>query len=303
MPGWIKVSSSAGQTWILQVLPTVRCQVTGKAKPDFLAHGYFIRFVGEVSKRGAVEQKVSKLTIFTPSQSRQPGAEADTGLGTSFGPRAGEGKKKEAKPAFGAAADFGGRKEGAGKAGAGEVFDIRGQIVGVSNGRLTLQVPTTLFRQSLRLEVAEDADIDVELDDPLAYTLARKGDQVRIQGRQAMANRGYAEDVDIILAEPLGMPQRDAKKHSAKGAKGKRGADAEDAAEAKSVDDKAEKKDDDGSPKAKKGEAGAKKSASEDDGEATDGAPKKRSKAAATDTSEKPAKKKKKPAKSDDEDT
>jgi hypothetical protein len=302
-PGFIKVSSAANQEWILQVVPNVRCSVTGKATPEGLAPGFFIRFTAEVNKRGAVEKKVGKLTIFTPSQVRQPGAEPDSGMGTTtFGPRPGDDTRgdEKPKPAFGAGAvapdagrAAGARKAGAqpgaaGKAAGPQVYDIRGQIVGVSNGRLNLQVPNTYFRPSLRVEVAEDADIDVELDDAMAYTVARKGDKVRIQGRQGLGNLGYAEEVEIILSEPLGASQADGKKH-AKGARSKRGADADEPAEAKSADGKAEKKDTDPfAGKGKKAEApGAKKPAASDGGD--------------NDAAEKPAKKaKKKASKPDD---
>jgi hypothetical protein len=292
VPGWIRVLSESNQPWVFQVRPTAKCKLTGKANPDALAPGYYVRFVGEVNKRGAVEQKVAKLTIFTPSQFRQPGAEPDLGFGTSFGARAGEERKAEggAKPAgFGAgAADAGRAPAGARKAGAGgkggapELYDIRGQIVGVSNGRLSVHVPNAYFRPSLRVEVAEDADIDVELDDARALALARKGDKVRIQGRQSAGNRGFAEDLDIILGDPLGAPQADAKKHGAKSAKGKRGAEADEPAETKPADGKGAKKDADPSaPKGKKAEAGKGDSAGDD-------------------VPEKPARKKtKKPAKTD----
>jgi hypothetical protein len=312
VPGYIRILSTANQVWVLQVLPTAKCQVTGKAKAESLAPGYYIRFVGEVNKRGAVEQKVTKLTVFSPSQSRQPGAEPDLGFGTSFGARPGDEKKADAgaKPAFGAgaaAAADAGRAAGARKGGAGakgpELFDIRGQIVGVSNGRLSLLVPNTYFRPSLRVEVAEDADIDVELDDPLAYALARKGDKIRVQGRQGpqqgMGNRGFAEELEITLAEPLGGPQ-EPKKHSAKGSKFRRGAEAEESADAKPADGKAEKKEADPvGQKGKKAEPrkaerlGAKKPAKTDAAaDAAEEAPKKRTKAADADAPDEPPAKK-----------
>jgi hypothetical protein len=316
MPGYIKVVNEAKQTWIIQVLPNARCQMTGKGTPEALAPGMFVRFIGEVNKRGAVEQKVGKLTVFTPSQVRQVGAEPDSGLGTSFGPRPGDEVQKDEKPrpVFGAGAaapdagraagarKAGGQAGGGGKAAGPQVYDIRGHIVGSNNGRINLQVPNAYFRPSLRIEVAEDAEIDVELDDAMAYTLARKGDKVRIQGRQGLNNRGFAEEVDISLSEPLGASQADGKKQ-AKGAKSKRGAEPDEPADGKSADDKADKKGKDAEPAVGKGKkdeaAGTKKPAESDEPDAADGAPKKRSKAADADAPEKPAKKKKKASKAD----
>lgn len=300
MPGYIRVVNEAKQTWIIQVLPNARCQMTGKGSAEALAPGMYVRFIGEVNKRGAVEQKVGKLTVFTPSQFRQVGAEPDSGLGTTFGPRPGDEVKKDEKPrpvfGAGAAAPDAGRAAGARKAGAPpgaggkaagpQVYDIRGHIASANNGRLNLQVPNAYFRPSLRIEVAENADIDVELDDAMAYTLARKGDKVRIQGRQGLNNRGFAEEVDISLGEPLGASQADGKK-LAKGARSKRGAEPDEPADAKSADGKADKKGKDAEPAAGKGKkdeaAGTKKPAESDE----------------ADAAEKPAKKKKKAGKAD----
>jgi len=282
VPGYIRILSAQNQLLVLQVLPTAKCQLTGKAKPEALGPGCYIRFVAEVNKRrGTVDEKITALTVFTPSTLRQPGAEPDSGMGTSFGPRPGADKKKgeeKAKPAFGAAAaagaDTGKPAAGARKAGGAaakgavsEVFDVRGQVTRIANGKVELHVPNAYFRPLLKVEIADDADIDVEVDDPTAYTLARKGDKVEAQGRLAIGgDRGFAEELIITMNEPLGNLQ-DAKKH--KGARSKRGAEADEPAEAKSGEGKGDKKDADASPKAKKTEA--KKSTEPDDAEkATD---------------------------------
>jgi len=287
VPGYIRILSGQNQLLVLQVLGTAKCQLTGKAKPEALGPGYYVRFLAAVNKRGMVEDKITKLTVFTPTTFRQPGAEPDSGMGTTFGPRPGADKKKgeeKAKPAFGAgaaaAAEAGkaaaGAHKAAGAVGAGakgagaEVYDVRGVITGVPNGKVKLHVPNTYFRSSLTVEIAEDADIDVELDDPMAYTLARKGDKIEVKGRLALGgDRGFAEELDIILGEPLGSSQ-DAKKAHAKGAKSKRG-DAEEPPAAKAGEGKAEKKDADPFQKGKKTEA--KKSAKSDDAEEAADAP------------------------------
>lgn len=302
MPGYIKLESDAKQTWIIQVLPNARCQLTGKATPDALSPGMFIRFVAEVNKRGAVEQKVGKLTVFTPSQTRQVGAEPDTGLGTTFGPRPGEEGADGAKPkpAFGAGIAMpdpvlaaGAKKAGAPSGGTTQVYDIRGQIVGVTNGRLNLHVPNAHFRSSLRVEVAEDADIDVELDDPMCYTLARKGDKIRVEGRQGVGNRGIGEQIDITLSEPLTAPHQEGKK-PAKGARAKQGTDSD--APSKPDEPKAEKKDADEPNNAKKTDA-ADEDKPPSDGAGAEKSAKKRSKAGSDDAPDKASKKKKKPGK------
>ena len=205
-----------------------------RATRDALGAGLFVRFSGEVDKRhGTIEEPLTKLTVFTPSQFLQPGVEPDAGFGTDFGQRAaaGKGKKMEAQPkstfgadggASGAPARANGRKsaDAAGKnAPATEKFDIRGKIASISDGRILVQLPANaFFRTMIRADIAEDAEIDVEIADPLAYTWARKGDKAHIQGRQGMGNLGYATNVEITLTSPLGAA-KDAKKTRAKGDK------------------------------------------------------------------------------------
>jgi hypothetical protein len=239
-----------------------------------------------------VEDKITKITVFTPSDNRRVGADPDNGMGTAFGPRMGEEREKKkdekkAKPAFGAAAADAAKvaAEAAARKGSGEVFDVRGQITKVTSGKIEVHVPNTYFRTTVRAEVAEDADIDVELDEPMYYTLARKGDKIEVQGRLAVGgDKGFAEQLDIVLSEPLAS--QDAKKGRGK-AKSKRGADAEESAdgkaEKKSGEGKAEKKDADASPKKKGDDA-------KEDSDTPEAKPKKKTtkkKAAATDDADK----------------
>jgi hypothetical protein len=254
VPGWIKVLSTANQLWVFQVMPSAKCQVTGKAKPDALCAGCYVRFIAPVNKRkGTVDDPVGKLLVFTPSQFRQVGADPDTGFGSNFGERPGTDKTakkadEKAKPAFGAVAAAGADADRKSAAPGSETFDIRGQVTGFSGGKLWLYVPTEHFRPKIRVEVADNADIDVELDDPMGYTVARKGDKIRVTGRQRMTNQGFATDLDILLGEPLGASQTPDKKGHAKG-RGKKGAEAEEPA---AGDKKGEKKDADAPAGAKK---------------------------------------------------
>jgi len=272
-PGWIQVLSSANQLWGFRVMPTAKCQLTGKAKAEALGQGCFVRFVAPVNKRrGSVDEPLTKLLVFTPSQFRQVGADPDLGFGGNFGERPGAektAKKAEegARPAFGAAAGAGadagrgaGRKSGGAAGGKGgpaaETFDVRGQVTGISGGKLWLYVPNDYFRAKIRLEIAEDADIDVEIDDPMAYTLARKGDKIRVSGRQGLGNQGFATDLEITLGEPLGAAPPETKKPPGKGdrsGRAKRGAEAEEPPAA--AEKKGEKKDADPAAAARKDKA------------------------------------------------
>ncbi len=237
-PGFLKVATNAGQTWVLRVLPNAKVQVTGKATREFLSAGQYIRFVAEVdTRRARVEQPVSKLTIFTPNLEVQPGAFPETGLGGGFGEKA-DGEKKAGerkKPAFGQSAGLGaglgfglgagpapafapgpggGRKggPGGGPAGKGAVpanqtFEVRGQISSIKAARVTLHVPNQHFKSALKIEIAEDADIDVELAGPNSIAVVQKGDKVQGKGSQLSENTGGLLEVEIALGEPLGSGQ------------------------------------------------------------------------------------------------
>jgi len=201
MPGYIKMSAGENQTWILQVDPKAKVLVTGTAKFDFLKPGHFISFSGEVDKRKSeVVEKVTKLTIMTPSELKLPTALPSQGGGFSGVP----GANINQGPAAGAGAKGGPPTER---------FDIVGQFAGVSKkGKATVVAPNQYFKAAISVEIAEDAEIDVELEDPKAYLLAKKGDKIEAKGSQVAQTGAVVRELTIALTEPLTGVQPGSKK-------------------------------------------------------------------------------------------
>ena len=104
-PTALRVKSDAGQTWVLHLQQSTKALLTGTAKADVLAPGgplSCISFVAEVdTRRSRVEAKVSKLSIFTPSNKREVGAVPSQG----FGAGGADGPGATAKTPAGKAAD------------------------------------------------------------------------------------------------------------------------------------------------------------------------------------------------------
>lgn len=255
MPGYIKMTTPDNKTWIIQVEANAKVSVTGKAKPDFLQQGMVVALSGDVDKRRSlIEEKIAKLTIVTPTELRPMGA---------F-PAQGGGGLQGGIPAAGAPAP------GAGSGAATERFDIVGQFAGTNKkGKSSVMIPNNLhFRSNLTVELVEELEIDIELEGPKTYTIARKGDKVEIRGKQVAPTGAVANEVKIVLTEPLTMAQAEKeKKGSRRLARGKKGDD-DEPAEAKTdeKDAKAEKDKD-----APKEDADKDKDADTDKAEAKDG--------------------------------
>lgn len=215
MPGYIKMTTPTNQVWIIQVEANAKVSVTGKAKPDFLQSGMIVSFSGEVDKRHSViEEKIAKLTLITPSDLKPMGA---------F-PAGGGGGLQGGIPAAGAAPTG-----GAGNAAATERFDIIGTYMGINKkGKASVMVPNNPpFRPNLTVELAEQVEIDIDLENPKAYTIARKGDSVEIRGKQVAPTGAVANEVKIALVEPLTGAQAEKEKKAAgrRPVRGKKGDD------------------------------------------------------------------------------
>jgi hypothetical protein len=228
-PGAIQVKSSADKLWLLQIPRNARVRLTGQASVEFLAPGQFVELVAEVDKRrGTVSQPITKLTLFTPTERKQPGVVPDQGFGfpgdsLMLDGKKGDGPKRPsgagadrtpgaaAEPGLGPGPDKGrgGRRAGPG-AGAKEAplstqsFEIRGRIMSIKAGKMGVHAPNPYFKSPLRLEVAEEAQIDVELVGPEALRLASQGDKVTIQGEQLGETIGRIAELEIVATELLG---------------------------------------------------------------------------------------------------
>ena len=112
----------------------------------------------------------------------------------------------------------GGRATGGEKTGGPNVrtYDVSGRITAIKNGKVTLQVPNSYFKASLKLELTDDPEIAVELIDPRSLMLVRPGDKVRAVGSQVGENVGRLQDIQIVLAAPLSSGGASKKKPATK---------------------------------------------------------------------------------------
>ena len=150
---------------------------------------------------------------FGPGQGFGPGMQPGPGFGPGAGPGFGPGV--DAGPGLGGGEPrSSGRRAKAGPLGPGgkgapasQSLEVRGQITSFKAGKAALQVPNAPFRGALKIEIAENAEIDVQLSGPAAFSLAQKGDKVRARGQQLGEQVGQIDDLEITLSETVGAAQ------------------------------------------------------------------------------------------------
>ena len=194
MPGRFQILTDSAQNWIVFVDPKAIVHVTGTAEPDFLKVGMFVRFTAEVDKRGLVKDKLKQLTIFTPSPLVFPGIWPE-------GQEPSAGKPAEARKRFGTGTGAG---PAAGKPPTSNVYTVAGQIAGSRKGRLTVNTG----RAAVRIQVADDAKIDVDFAD---YSVAKPGDRISVtKGKMFAGRMGIAQalELTIKLSKPLALPKK-----------------------------------------------------------------------------------------------
>lgn len=236
--GRLDLKTDAGYTWTLVAKRDLKVELTGKSKPTVLAPGQYVEFLAKIDmQKGKTTDDVVRMTIFTPDKRRMPGIMPDLGFGDQE--RTTLRKKKDESHSPSEAGDAPAKseeaaKEGAtGKDGGGkdyvagganqpkatktnskiESFAIHGRVTGIGKNReITVQVPNNPFtKNSLIIAVAEDADIDIELNDITALLLARPGDHVQARGDQTGEGVGVADHLIIRLSDVLGAAPPDKK--------------------------------------------------------------------------------------------
>ncbi len=199
--GRMQVTSDSGQKWLLQILPTSEVRVLATATPEFLSPRQFVSFTAQVNKhQNRVEGKITKLKIFTPDEAHTVGAFPE-GAGAFA---AGEGLQAPAEKA-----------EGGQRAASGagfEPFQIAGQITSAKNGKLIVAVPNNYFKATLKVEVAEDAVVEVDIAGAALYRLAKKGDKVEATGGLITPQVLQVYEMNLTLAEPLGKVEKKARR-------------------------------------------------------------------------------------------
>jgi hypothetical protein len=215
-PGKLQIVNNANQRCMVVLTPQTKVELTGTASVDALRPGVGVRFTAAMDKQGVVKEKVSQLTIFTPSQENPlgfwsaesapaaggapaGGAPAEAPAGDPFG----FGKKLDdltGKPSGKPAGKSAGKP--AGKAAATETgnYLIAGRVTAFHAGTGKLQLTTG--NAVIKAEVAPDAQVDLKLAD---YSLARKGDRVTVSG-QTIPKSGLVQAaiVKIAATEPVG---------------------------------------------------------------------------------------------------
>ncbi|HEY1601396.1 MAG TPA: hypothetical protein VGG64_17475 [Pirellulales bacterium] len=166
-----------GRSYLLQIAQDyTRVVCNGTAERDYLKPGVMVRFEGDFDRKMQTKTPIEELYVVTPSETAQPGIHSDE-PGEEDQPRA---KQK----------------------GAIETLVVVGTIKLFKDNQLQVVADG----KSIKVELAEDAEIKVEVDD---YTLAVAGDEITVRGRTAQPPQGqqaghvYGEEVTITLSEPL----------------------------------------------------------------------------------------------------
>jgi hypothetical protein len=221
----LRLTTGAGYTWILRPAPKVQIHLSGKAVPAFLAPGQAIAFFAKLdTRRGATVEQVRRLMVFTPNEKRQFGIQPDLGFGNlekeTFDKlqQAEEPKRPDGKPPVSESESISSNGDSAAKQGkraakrtppqSVDSFVVRGKILSAKNGELLVGVPNNGFvkKPTLRVEVAEDADITVDLVGPPALlVLVHQGDHVQASGDQTGEGRGDARDLRVRAERLLGV--------------------------------------------------------------------------------------------------
>jgi hypothetical protein len=241
-PRGVVVKGGDGKNWTVQLDNNTKVKITGTAVPEVLTPRVAVRFVASIDKKtGKAQDKIDKITIFTPSQNiasrtlgvelAKAGADKDenAGMGGPMiipnmrpNPAPGPGQEKPVDagpapdvipgtgadaPAAGKPKRGGGSTARAGKNAAASVpevasYEVCAQIVSYHNHRLIVSPPNRYFKQKITVELTPEAEIALDLSD---LNTAKPGDQVSAKGYYITPGIcQHTDSVVITLANPLG---------------------------------------------------------------------------------------------------
>jgi hypothetical protein len=224
--GFIAVSIAENDAWTFQLPNDVTVRIVGKAEPDVLRVGQYIRFQGAVDKQQSkVVDKVSQLTVFSPEKDdlRTPGVflpgqcvdlvklkfkedRPPSDLPAELAKDSAASKSAEGKPTVA-------ETKTAATAADQQIYDIHAQITAVKGNMLTLNVPNSRFKPTLRIELAENPAIDLDLTE---FSLVRPGDKIVGRGLQLGPRLLQVTDMTIRLSEPLSTAKKKPAKPASK---------------------------------------------------------------------------------------
>lgn len=168
----MQVQNKDGKEWVLRVdaRPT-DIIVQGEAEKDWVQPGMFVYFSGKFDRKGNGKEPVSKINVFTPNPENQlrPGVTEVPGFG-------GEGGVAD--------------------------YEVVGRVAGVGrDGKWTVAAGS----QKLTVEVADDAEIEVNMANPMLIQL---GDTVKGDGIYYTAGQGILSGhIEIAAANPFKAPE------------------------------------------------------------------------------------------------
>ncbi|MGD0519541.1 MAG: hypothetical protein ABSA26_18560 [Thermoguttaceae bacterium] len=176
--GRIQMRTNSNEQWMIVLNQQTKVQVTGEVGADFLRPGLFVQLKADVDKRGVAADKIEQLTIVTPSQEKTSG---------NFSHPAGPGQKPDGF-------------EGGGASG---FSTVQGRIISFKKNKLQLKID----KGTVLCELSDNPKIHIDLAD---YSMARKGDRIKVQGMKTTGANGMiqAAQVKIELAEQLGEKKK-----------------------------------------------------------------------------------------------
>ncbi|NMC21141.1 MAG: hypothetical protein GYA33_12075 [Thermogutta sp.] len=226
-PQGIRILSPTGQPWELVPAKGCKLTLTGKAMPDVLRPGMFVLFTAEVEKRtGTVAEPVAALIICSADQKHMPGVfpegtrpseGGEGGANVQGMPGGVPGGLPGGLPGGGFGGPLGGEQStnprrrpprqprGLPDSPPSERFEICGRITNIAKtgGKITVAVPNQYIRAPITFELAENADISLELSGQEAAPLIRKGARVEGKGTQIGPSAARISELNVELVEPL----------------------------------------------------------------------------------------------------
>ncbi len=232
-PNQIQISTNTNQMIYVMFGPSTQLSVKGTAEQEYLKAGVVVEFEADVDKAHAVKDKITDLTIITPTTDRPLGLSAAEGAGENAKPLAPDPGDAPAKGRKKKDADSQGGDSKSSKSGVLKPpgrFTVRGTIKMCKDGKISVSAGRS--GPTIKAELASDAKIYVDMADLHA---AQRDDRVTVKGKTSQARPNFilAESIQVDLANPLSGPKkkatRPAKASAAPAAKAKKGAaDADD---------------------------------------------------------------------------
>jgi hypothetical protein len=185
----IQMKTKANETVVVQIFPQSQVRLTGTTTVDFLRPGLCVEFTAEVAKNLVVKDKISQLTLISPTPDAPLGLYPE---GAAPGGKGGD-----------ADAGFGDPPSKAGKSSSGRRGKSAGgsgvQLPGVCTVRGTIKslVGTSLAvtcKGLVKAELDDNVEIAVAVAD---HTLASKGDAITVHGKK-LDKQVLAQSVTIV---------------------------------------------------------------------------------------------------------